>query len=196
MKALVAVGLWLALAGTAFAVEAQRIEPAVNDDGLYSQPWFLAGFLDLREDLAETAAAGKRLAIIWEQRGCPYCKEIHAVNFAQPDINAYVRQNFAVIQLNLWGDRPVTDFDGEVLAEKALARKWGILFTPTIIYFPETVGEIAGRSGKDAEIARMPGYFRPFPFLGMFRYADTQFQKFLEEHREWMLKQGKDTKVW
>jgi thioredoxin-related protein len=202
MKALVAVGLWLALAGTAFAVEAQRIEPAVNDDGLYSQPWFLTGFLDLREDLAETAAAGKRLAIIWEQRGCPYCKEIHAVNFAQPDINAYVRQNFAVIQLNLWGDRPVTDFDGEVLAEKALARKWGILFTPTIIYFPETVGEIAGRSGKDAEIARMPGYFRPFHFLGMFRYvrekryADTQFQKFLEEHREWMLKQGKDTKVW
>jgi thioredoxin-related protein len=212
LNGLVAAGLWLALAGAAGALgapaeparaaEAKRVEPVISDDGLHTQPWFLNSFLDLREDLAETKAAGKRLAIIWEQRGCPYCKETHEVNFAQADINDYVRRNFNVIQLNLWGDRPVTDFDGKVLPEKALARKWGILFTPTIMYFPETVAEVAGRSGKDAEIARMPGYFRPFHFLAMFRYvresryADTQFQKFLEEHREWMQKQGKDTKVW
>ena len=48
-----------------------RVESILGDDGLYHQPWFLNSFLDLKDDLAEAAAEGKRFAVIWEQRGCP-----------------------------------------------------------------------------------------------------------------------------
>jgi thioredoxin-related protein len=170
--------------------------PIINDDGLYTQPWFLTSFLDLKQDLAESHAAKKRLAVIWEQRGCPYCKEMHTVNFARPEINRYVRENFNVIQLNLWGDREVTDFDGKALSEKDLAKKWGILFTPTIQFFPETPAETGGKPGNTVEVARMPGLFRPHTFLGMFRYVrekrygDTHFQKYLLELDEALRKQG------
>ena len=71
------VGLALHFARPAFA------EAILTDDGLYRQPWFLESFLELADDLEGAAANGKRFAIMWELRGCPYCRETHLVNFAQ-----------------------------------------------------------------------------------------------------------------
>jgi thioredoxin-related protein len=193
LAAVVALG---GLAAT--AAEGKRVEPRLLEDGLYTQDWFLQSFLDLKLDLADTAAGGKRLAILWEQRGCPYCKDMHTINFADPEINDYVRANFNVIQLNLWGDRPVTDFDGQEMSEKALARKWGIIYTPTLQFLPESVAEVGSKNGRDAEVMRMPGYFRPFHFSAMFhyvrekRYADLHFQRYLDEYRERLRAQGKN----
>src|SRR6185503_19977109 len=145
-------------------------EPALGANGLYVQPWFLQSFLDLKDDLEEAAQKGKRFAIIWEQKGCPYCKETHAVNFANSEIAEYIQKHYVVLQLDLWGARKVKDFDGEELAEKALAQKYGIRYTPTIQFFPAKLPE-GKKSGRDAEVARMPGYMRPFPFYVMFQFA-------------------------
>lgn len=172
-------------AGTAAAATAH-----MTDDGLYSQPWFLQSFLDLAEDLEEAAGRGKRFAIMWEQKGCPYCQETHLVNFAQPEIQEFVSGNFDILQLNLFGSREVTDFDGEQLEERALARKYGVRFTPTVQFFPTDVSQVAGKSGKQAEVARMPGYLRPPHFLAMFRfvedeaYRETNFRQYVKRRAE------------
>ena len=71
--------------------------------------------------------------VLFEQRGCPYCKELHAVNFARSEITDYIREHFMVVQLDLWGSREVTDFDGEAMEERALAGKWRVNFTPTTV---------------------------------------------------------------
>src|SRR5207253_11460487 len=63
-----------------------RAEPVLTEDGLYRQPWFLESFLELADDLQGAANTGKRFAIMWELRGCPYCRETHLVNFARPDV--------------------------------------------------------------------------------------------------------------
>ena len=65
---------------------AARAEAVLTDDGLYRQPWFLESFLELADDLAGASEKKKRFAIMWELRGCPYCKETHLVNFAKPEI--------------------------------------------------------------------------------------------------------------
>lgn len=151
------------------AAKADQVE--VGGDGLYHQSWFLQSFLDLKEDLQEAADAGKRLVILWEQKGCPYCKELHHVNFVDPAIRTYLQTNFVVLQLDIWGGRPVTDFDGKELSEKKLARRYGVRFTPTIQFLPATVAATEGKTGKALEVARMPGYMAPAPFLIMFRYV-------------------------
>lgn len=161
--------------------------PILSDDGLYIEPWFLNSFLDLSEDLGDAAEHGKRYAVMWEQKGCPYCQETHLVNLQQPEIKTFVSENFDVLQLNLFGSRRVTDFDGEEMEERALARKYGIAFTPTIQFFPDTPNQVAGKSGKEIEVARMPGYLRPPHFLAMFRfvkdkaYERTTFRRYLKE---------------
>src|SRR6478672_6713009 len=54
-----------------------RVVPLQTDEGLYRQSWFQLSFLDLREDFADAKAAGKRLAVLFEQRGCVYCASLH-----------------------------------------------------------------------------------------------------------------------
>ncbi|MCZ6849021.1 MAG: thioredoxin family protein [Alphaproteobacteria bacterium] len=195
------VGGIVATAGHADAAS-DRIEPILGEDGMYHQPWFVNSFLDLKEDLAEAAEAGKRFVVMWEQRGCPYCRETHMVNFARPDISQYVQDNFAVLQLDLFGSRVVTDFDGETLEERALARKWGIVFTPTIMFFADSVAEVEGKNGAQAEVARMPGYFKPFHFVTMFEYVKESayerqhFQKFLQAKGDRLRAQGVEVNLW
>lgn len=193
---ILAAALAAALAFPAQAQDMARVEPVQLEDGRHTQAWFLNSFLDLKEDLADAAAQGKRLAIFWDQRGCPYCLETHRVNLADPVVNAYIRERFVVVQLDLYGAREVTDFDGQVLRERDLARKYAIAFTPTIQFLPPSPGDVDGKSGKALEVARMPGYFRPGHFEAMFAFVharayETQsFQRYLKENGNRAVKSG------
>ena len=157
----------------------------VGDDGLHIQPWIRDTFKDLQEDLDEANAEGKRLAIFFEQRGCIYCTKMHESVYPDPELSYYIEENFFVIQLNLHGDLEVVDFDGDTLTEKQIARKWGILFTPSVIFLPEEVDE--GKTAIQSAVAMMPGAFGRGTTLDMFtwvnekRYAidsDEDFQRY------------------
>lgn len=169
----------------------------VGDDGLYKQEWFIDSFLDLKEDHAEAAADGKGLLILFEQRGCPYCKELHQVNFAKNEIQDYINKNFNVLQLDMWGSRAVTDFDGKEYEERDLARAWRVTFTPTVVFYSQDKSPI-----EDGESARLPGYFKPFHFLSMLEYVhegkfeDQHFQRFLQDKFKKMEAEGKKPEVW
>ena len=168
--AVLGLAAWVAL-GTLSNAEGIRGTPVYGPSGLHTQPWFQETFLELGDDLAGAAAQGKRFVVIWEQRGCPYCRETHLLNLAQPEIRDYIKANFHIVQLNKRGDREVTDFDGEKLSEKALARKWRVVFTPTVMFFPAQKEAIASRAPNNPDVIRMTGYYRPFHFLAMFRYV-------------------------
>jgi thioredoxin-related protein len=152
---------------------AGRAAAATTTDatGLPAQPWFLQSFQDLREDLEAAAAAGKRLAVLVEQRGCPYCKLLHEVNFADPAVGGWIRERFEILQLDLHGARPVTDLDGTVLEERAFARGATGTVTPAALFLPATLALAAGRPARLAAVARMPGYLPPREFLALFRWV-------------------------
>ncbi len=143
----------------------------LTDDGLYTQPWFLQSFLELADDLQSATDKGKRLAVMWELKGCPYCKETHLVNFAKPEIESFIRDRFEILQLNIIGSREVTDFDGERLPEKRMAEKYGVRFTPTFQFFPEQVAGLSAKKPREREVARAQGYLEPQHFLAMFRFV-------------------------
>jgi thioredoxin-related protein len=156
----------------ALAVATPLAAAELGDDGLHKAPWMRDTFKDLREDLQEANDEGKRLALIFEQRGCIYCTQMHEKVLSRPDISEYIAENFFVVQLNLHGDIEVTDFDGEVLAEKDMARKWGLLFTPTILFLPEEVEE--GKTAPQAAVAVMPGAFGPGTTMDMFTWVNEK----------------------
>ena len=145
---------------------------------LYAQSWFLESFLELADDHGEAKGSGKRFAIVWEQEGCPYCREMHMVNFAIPEIRDYVERNFEIIQLDIWGSREVTDFAGNTMTERELAKAWKIRFTPTIQFITDDGAALGGNKPKSFEVARMPGYLRPIHFLWLFEFVREQaYQK-------------------
>lgn len=129
----------------------------LGDDGLHKPDWFRDTFKDMREDLAEANSEGRRLLVMFEQRGCIYCTRMHEEVYPHPEIDALLREHYFVVQMNLFGDVEVTDFDGETLSEKDMARKWGVMFTPTLLFLPEEVPE--GQTAVEAAVANMPGAF-------------------------------------
>ena len=158
-------------AGILLGGRARSETPILTEDGLYRQPWFLESFLELADDLEDARKQGKRFAVTWELRGCPYCKETHLVNYARPDIAEYVKTNFVMLQLNIVGSRKVTDFDGANLGEKQHAAKYAVRYTPTIQFFPESADGLKALPPEKREVARAQGYLRPDDFLAMFRYV-------------------------
>lgn len=164
------------VAGAVAAVE-------VGSDGLHKPDWLRQTFNNLREDLAEARAEGKRFAIIFEQRGCIYCKQMHEEVFPDPTIASYIGENFFIVQYNMFGDVPVTDFDGTEGTEKEMARRWGIHFTPTLMFFPEEApGEVPA---DEAAVVTMPGAFGKGTTLDMLTWVvekgyetDETFQRY------------------
>lgn len=155
----------------------------IGDDGLHKAPWMRDTFKDLAEDLEEANAEGKRLMVMIEQRGCIYCKKMHEEVFPIEEVAAYINDNFFVVQINMFGDVEVTDFDGTALAEKDIVKKWGALFTPTILFFPEEVAP--DTSAAQAAVATMPGAFGRHTTLNMLNWVvekgydgDESFQKY------------------
>ena len=151
------------------SVALNTIALEVGDDGLHKTKWMQNTFKDLREDLEEANAEGKRLVLFFEQIGCIYCTKMHKEVFSKEIISNYIEDNFFVVQLNLHGDIEVTDFDGEVLPEKDMARKWGILFTPSIIFLPQQVND--DDSAQQAAVAIMPGAFHPGTTFDLFTWV-------------------------
>lgn len=192
-----ACGLILIVVATTGLSAADGDGVVVGDDGLFKQDWFIDSFLDLKEDHAEAADDGKGLIILFEQRGCPYCKELHKVNFAKNEIREYINKNFNVLQLDMWGSRAVTDFDGKEYEERDLAKAWRVTFTPTVVFYSRHKSPT-----KDGESARLPGYFKPFHFLSMLEYVhegkfeDQHFQRFLQDKFKRMEAEGKKPEVW
>ena len=153
----------------------------LGDDGLHKTDWMRETFKDLREDLDEANAEGKRLMLIVEQRGCIYCTRMHEQVFPRPEIADYIRENYFVVQINLHGDIEVTDLDGESLSEKAATRKWGLLFTPSILFLPEEVPE--GQGAGEAAVAMMPGAFEAATTLDLLTWVNE---------RRYLLDDGED----
>ncbi|MEM7637081.1 MAG: thioredoxin family protein [Pseudomonadota bacterium] len=176
MRLFLAVAVLLAGITGALATE-------VGDDGLHKQAWFATTFRDIKEDMETARAEGKRLALIFEQRGCIYCKQVHENVLTDPEVRDFIKDNYMVVQYNLYGDEEVIDLDGEALTEKTAARKWRVTFTPTIFFMPE---ETDGKKDVGAStVAVMPGAFRKGTFLDMFQWVhkkgyetDEGFQRY------------------
>jgi len=140
--------------------------------GLLTEDWFAVTFKDMREDLETANESGKRLALIVEQYGCIYCRKLHEEVLSDPEVADFIKANYVVVQLNMFGDEEVTDFDGEVMSESEAIRRWGIIFTPTVIFLPEEVP--ADSTAGKAAVQTMPGAFGKWTTLNMFRWVNEK----------------------
>ena len=175
-RVIIAIAALAALSVQAWASE-------IGEDGLHKEDWFSLTFRDVAEDIATAKEEGKRLVMIFEQRGCIYCAQMHEKILSDPEVSDFIKANYKVVQYNMFGDEEVTDLDGEVLTEKTAARKWGYVFTPTMVFLPEEAPE--GKTVAEAAVATMPGAFGKWTFLNMFKWvaekgyeSDEHFQKY------------------
>jgi thioredoxin-related protein len=129
--------------------------------------WFKDSFLDFEEDVAEAASAGRRVMLYFHQDGCPYCAQLVSENFADPELKAFIVDNFDGISLNMWGDREVVSIGGQDFTEKTFARALKVQYTPTLVFLDE--------SGKVA--LRLNGYYPPKDFRAALDYVAQKLER-------------------
>lgn len=141
----------------------ERVAP----EALEHPAWFKLSFLDLRADVREAAAAGRRVLLYFYQDGCPYCKKLVEDNFGQRAIAEKTRRGFDVVAVNLWGSHEVTTLDGRRMPERAFAAAYRVQFTPTLLFLDEH-----GR-----EVVRINGYFPPHRFELVLDYVAAHAER-------------------
>ena len=143
----------------------------MGDDGLHKPDWLKNSFKDLAEDAQEAADAGRLLLVMVEQRGCIYCARLHNEVLTDPRIDWLVRDEFDVVQVDLFGGTELTDTDGEVLTEKRAAAKWGVTVTPTLILMPPALPPKKDAAG--AAMAVLPGVPEAGDLLAVLEWAQA-----------------------
>ena len=130
--------------------------------------WFKASFLDFGEDVAEAAAADKRVMIYFGQDGCPYCKKLHEDSFKNPETVRFITSRFDSVAVNMFGDLEAVWTDGDdSFSEKTLSAKLGIQFTPTLLFLDE----------EGMEVARVAGYQPPERFRAVLDYVAGRLER-------------------
>ncbi len=129
--------------------------------------WFKESFLDLEEDIADSAKQGKRLVVYFWQPGCPYCAQLWEDNFAKDDIIETFRKNFEIIAINMWGNREVVSVGGNDYTEKSFAEALSVAYTPTLFFFDE----------NKKVVLKLQGYIPPENFRLALQYVSQHKEK-------------------
>lgn len=112
------------------------VEPGKVTGGQISQhpDWFKESFLDIAEDVAEAAEAGKHVILFMHLNGCPYCYRMTEENFKNAPYTGFIKEHFDVIAINIKGDREIAFDENTSVPEKELARMLKVRYTPTVIF--------------------------------------------------------------
>jgi len=153
------------------------------------QPFFLKPPLNLDRFRRPGARA---LAVLFEQKECAACDELHQQGFAHPDVRALLRR-FDVARLELFGKERLVTPRGKTLTEEQWGRELKIAYTPTLVFFDET----------GTESFRVEAYLRPFHLASSLDYVasgayrkEASFQRYIQRRAETIRAGGGRVDLW
>ncbi len=131
--------------------------------------WFVESpFLDLAELNDEASTKGKKgLMLLFTTKGCSYCEQFIHRSLSDPKIAKLVQEKFDSIGMEIFDDAEMVGPAGETLAVKHFAKKEGVGFAPTLLFYD--------KNGK--RVLRQIGYQTPQRFLHLMDYVtDDHYQ--------------------
>ena len=172
-----------------FAEYLQRNTREPASGKLHEQPFFLK----LPLDLDRSRGPGTRpLAVLFEQKQCAACDELHQQGFANREARALLGK-FDVARIELFGpDRLVTPHGKKLTAEQ-WGRELKVAYTPTLVVFDV----------KGAEVFRVEAYLRPFHLASVLDYvasgayrSEPSFQRYIQGRAERIRAAGGRVDLW
>jgi thioredoxin-related protein len=155
---------------------------------LHDKPYFLRP----PYDLTRSARRDKPLAVLFEHRDCAACDELHREGLNAKPVHGALGA-FEVVRLELFGRQPVVTRAGEKLTEEDWARRLGIAYAPTIVFF-----DAAGQ-----EAFRTEGYLRPFHLQSALDYVSSgsyrkepSFQRYVQQRADKIRQSGGKVQLW
>ncbi|HSJ95434.1 MAG TPA: thioredoxin fold domain-containing protein, partial [Myxococcota bacterium] len=156
--------------------------------GLAAQPFLARG----APELPRLLKAGKPVIVLFEQKVCRECQEMHRVGFKRPEV-AKLLERFTVVQLDLAGTRKVVTPAGKATTERDWARASRVVYAPSLVFL-DTAGK---------EVFRAEGYLKPFHLASALDYVaggayrrEPNFQRFVQKRADDLRAAGHKVELW
>lgn len=144
-------------------------QPAASGQ-LHDEPWLMRPPLDL------SRRGDKPWLVLFEQRVCAACDELHDEGFRRPEVQEWLGR-FRIARIDIASDETLVTPSGKKMRMRDWARALAVVYTPTLAFFD--------REGR--EIFRVEGYLRPFHLASSLAYVGSgahrgqpEFQRFIE----------------
>ncbi len=174
---------------TPFAAYLQRHAREPASGALHEQAFFLKPPLDL--DRSRRPAA-RPLAVLFEQKQCAACDELHRQGFEDPAVRALIGR-FDVARLELFGTGRLVTPAGKAATAEQWGRQLKVAYTPTFVFF-----DANGR-----EVFRAEAYLRPFHLASALDYVASgayrtqpSFQRYVQARAEKIRAAGGHIDLW
>jgi thioredoxin-related protein len=174
---------------TAFAAYLQKHAPEADSGRLHDQPFFARPPFNL--DRSRKPGA-RPLAVLFEQKHCATCDEMHAQGFRDKSVLALIAK-FEVARLELFGKQSVVTPGGRRVSEEQWAQELKVAYTPTMVFF----------DARGREIFRLEAYVRPFHLASALDYVASgayltqpSFQRFIQARAEKIREHGGAVELW
>jgi len=143
-------------------------------------------------DFSRSRKTDKPLAVIFEQKDCAACDELHQAGFKEKQVSALIGK-FDIVRLELFGNAPLITPSGRRFTAAAWARDLNIAYTPSIVFF----------DAQKKEVFRVEGYVRPFHLASSFDYIasgayrkEPSFQRYVQARAKRMSPEGGRVELW
>jgi len=158
-----------------------KVSPAAGRGKLHADASFIQAPYDL-----SARKPGKPLLVLFEQKNCPPCDELHDDVLKQKD-SADLLNKFDVVLLDTWSKTPLTTPRGN----KTTAEDWGkalnLTYVPSMVFF----------DAEGTEVFRTEGWLRTFHVQSSMEYVsnkaylkEKEFQRFVEARAAKLREQG------
>jgi len=160
-----------------------RFDPEPASGKLHVQPEYLRP----PYKLDGIVRLGKKpLMVLFEQKQCAPCDELHEDILMRPESKALSDQLYIVL-LDTWSDTPVLTPDGKRETVRDWAKRLNIQYTPSMVFFDQ----------NGQEVFRAEGYLKSFHVQSVMDYVisgayktEPEFQRFIEARADAMRAKG------
>jgi thioredoxin-related protein len=174
---------------TDFASYLQKHAAEADSGRLHDHPFFARPPYNFDRS---RKAAGKPLMVLFEQKHCAACDEMHAQGFKDRTARALLTK-FDVVRLELFGRQTVVTPGGKLSSEEQWARELKVAYTPTMVFF----------DARGSEVFHIDAYLRPFHFASSLDYVASgayrtqpNFQRFIQGRAETIRARGGTVEIW
>jgi len=162
-----------------------KAAPQKSSGKLHIQPGYLSGNLRRK-------GGDKPLLILFEQRDCAACDELHGDKFRRLEILNLLKK-FDVAFIDIWSKGNITTPSGEQLSVQKWLKQLNVNYTPSMIFF----------DAQGQEVFRAEAYLRAFHTASALEYVSSrayreqpEFQRYVDARADKIRAAGGLVDLW
>ncbi len=148
-------------------------------------------FLKPPYNLQSLNSGSKPLLLLFEQKQCRDCDELHNDLFKRKESRAQLKR-FNIVRLDGWSNMAVIDFMGKKTTAKKLAKTLDVKYIPSMVFYD---------GGK--EVIRTEAWLKSFHIQSVMDYVasgayktETEFQRYISDRAADLEAQGVHVDIW